>query len=63
MAFKFDPSTRSVAVVVIYLATASPQEIGRVLAAERRGLARPEILSRFPASLGGRPPIQEVPDA
>lgn len=53
----FDPRLRAVDEVLAYLATADAIEIGRVLAVERRGLARDEILSRFPASLGGRPPI------
>ncbi|MGW4090033.1 hypothetical protein [Nocardia sp. NPDC004750] len=60
---RFDPAEHDATAVLVYLDTAEPREIGRVLAAERFGLARPEILSRFPASLGGRPPIQEVPDA
>ncbi|MBF6363219.1 hypothetical protein IU447_24180 [Nocardia farcinica] len=51
----FDPAEHDIAAVLEHLATAGPREIGRVLAAERRGLARDEILARFPASLGGRP--------
>lgn len=53
----FDPATHSVEQVLDYLSTAAPREIGRVLAVERRGLARPEILSSFPPSLGGRPQL------
>jgi hypothetical protein len=59
----FDPAEHDATAVLVYLATADPREIGRVLAAERRSLGRSEILSRFPASLGGRPPIQEIPNA
>lgn len=56
-----DPTAHTVTEVLAYLATADPIEVGRVLAVERRGLARPEILSAFPASLGGRPtPPREV---
>lgn len=50
-----DPTIHTAGEVLDYLADAAPREIGRVLARERRGLARPEILGRFPASLGGRP--------
>lgn len=58
----FDPATHSVEQVLDYLTVADPIETGRVLARERRGLARDEILTRFPASLGGRPPTKEIPD-
>lgn len=58
----FDPSEHDVIAVLAYLVTAEPVEIGRVLAAERRGLARDDILTRFPVSLGGRPPTQEISD-
>ena len=51
---RFDPSEHSPEEVLALLADAEPRDIGRVLAAERRGLARPEILSQFPPSLGGR---------
>lgn len=51
----FDPARHDIDEVLAYLDTVSPVEIGRVLAAERRGPARPEILGQFPMSLGGRP--------
>lgn len=54
-----DPTAHTVAEVLAYLASAEPAEVGRVLAVERRGLARPEILSQFPPSLGGRPSTPE----
>lgn len=50
----FNPGEHTAAEVLAYLDGAYPALIGRVLAAERRGLARPEILSAFPQSLGGR---------
>ncbi|WP_330253148.1 hypothetical protein OG874_00585 [Nocardia sp. NBC_00565] len=50
----FDPGDYSSEEVLALLADAEPCEIGRVLAAERRGLARPAVLSQFPPSLGGR---------
>lgn len=53
----FDPSMYSAEEVLALLVDADPRDIGRVLAAERRGLARPEILSQFPISLGGRPSL------
>lgn len=56
---KFDPRLHTALEVIDYLSNALPTEVGRVLAAERRGLARREILTRFPASLGGRPPEPE----
>lgn len=52
----FDPSEHTIAEVLTYLADADPVETGRVLAAERRGLARMQILTAVPVSLGGRPP-------
>lgn len=53
----FDPSLHTVGEVLAYLADADPEEVGRVLALERRGRARMEILTQFPVSLGGRPPL------
>lgn len=55
----FDPRLHTAAQVLDYLADADPREIGRVLAAERRGLARAQILTAFPPSLGGRPQLPE----
>ncbi len=57
-----DPTAHTVAEVLAYLAAAEPAEVGRVLAVERRGLARDEILTRFPPSLGGRPPTPKEAD-
>ena len=55
----FDPATHSVEQVLDYLTVADPIETGRVLARERRGHGRPEILTAFPPSLGGRPQLPE----
>lgn len=55
----FDPREHDTAQVLDYLTSVDPREIGRVLAAERRGAARPEILGQFPTSLGGRPQLPE----
>lgn len=55
----FNPSERSIVEVLDYLVDADTVEIGRVLALERRGLARMQILTAVPVSLGGRPPIQK----
>lgn len=57
----FRPADHSVTEVLAYLAGADPLEVGRVLAAERTGLARMEILSAFATSLGGRQlPEEEI---
>lgn len=55
----FDPTGHSIVEVLDYLVDADADEIGRVLAVERRGLARMQILTSVPVSLGGRPPIQK----
>ncbi|MGW6121512.1 hypothetical protein ACWFRF_20895 [Nocardia sp. NPDC055165] len=55
----FDPTEHSIAQVLDYLVDADAVETGRVLALERKGLARMQILTAVPVSLGGRPPIQK----
>lgn len=57
----FRPSDHSVTDVLNYLSQVSedPAEVGRVLASERTGLARPEILTRYRLEAGGRPHIEE----
>lgn len=55
----FDPRLHTAEQVADYLLGADDREIGRVLAAERRGLARPQILTAYPPSLGGRPQLPE----
>lgn len=58
----FDPAQHDSLDVLAYLLDAGPREIGRVLAAERRGRARDDILTQFPVALGGRPPTpKELP--
>lgn len=62
MSTRFRPAEHTVAEVLAYLAEvdADDVEVGRVLAAERTGLARPEILARYSEIRGGRPTV-EVP--
>lgn len=57
----FRPSEHSVTDVLNYLSQVSedPAEVGRVLAAERTRLARPEILTRYSLEAGGRPHLEE----
>lgn len=50
----FQPRNHSVVEVLTYLAEVDTVEAGRVLAAERTGLARMEILAQFAPSEGGR---------
>lgn len=62
MSARFRPAEHTVAEVLAYLdQTGDPIELGRVLAAERTGLARLEILARYSESRGGRPST-EVPN-
>lgn len=60
---RFDPAAHNVVEVLAYLDAVqdSPREVGRVLAAERIGLARPEILTQFSPQAGGRPQLEEEP--
>lgn len=64
MSARFRPADHTVAEVLAYLdqVDADTVEVGRVLAAERTGLARPEILARYSERAGGRPST-EVPNA
>lgn len=56
MSARFRPAEHTPDEVLAYLDdTADPVELGRVLAAERTGLARPEILARYSEPRGGRP--------
>jgi hypothetical protein len=56
MSTRFRPAEHTPDEVLAYLnGTADPVEVGRVLAAERTGLARSEILARYSEYRGGRP--------
>lgn len=59
----FLPHQHTAAEVLDYLTTvaADTVEVGRVLACERIGLARPEILAAFTAAEGGRPQLEGEP--
>lgn len=56
---RYEPRYFTAEQVLAYLTAAPAVEVGLVLARERRGLARAEILSKFPAALGGRPNMLE----
>lgn len=56
---RYDPQYFTADQVLAHLDGAEALEVGLILARERRGLARAEILSKFPAALGGRPNMLE----